>query len=457
MSFSSRVKTDRKLKHYDKLVTDFCSAGGQMTICTDDTAFTKALRYALEQVGVDHRKHLSVQENFETAVTTLARQLEKRTALTVVFLERKIGLQSCIKTLKVLREFYRDKVRVVVITEEIPREQIVLIYEIGTDSLIVKPISANAIIEKIAFAIKPDNELSVLFDRAKELLDKGDLDGAERIGDRIFEIKPNSLAGHILLGDVALSRKNYEDAKEHYTNASRSERLYVKPLQRLVELCDKSGDIEGKLEYLNRLEKLSPLNYERKIEIGEAYLAMDDMEAANKQFQEAKKVVKRVANEMVSDSLMRIAKSLAAKDKDLAVEYMDEAIALRGSSLSKADLWMFNERGIVLRQQGRWEDAIKNYNRALKVAPDDGGLYYNIGVAFAVGKQHRKAVQAFVKAVETDRNILKQSPAVAYNIGLAYMNIGHRQQAVKMFSIALSVKKDYEPARRMLQKLKQAG
>ncbi len=455
MQYAKRIKADRKLKMFDRIVVDYCNAGGTFIVCSSDTGFIKALRYALEQVGIDFRAFLHETESYNSAVTEISNAADKIKVPRVLFLERKIGLQSYIKTLKICKEFYAEKVRVIVTSEEIQREEIVLIFEVGADSLIIKPISANALIEKMAFVIKPNNELSVLFDRAHELLEQNELDSAERIAERIFELKPDSLAGHILLGDMAMKRENYEDAKEHYFNAAKSERLYVKPLQRLVQLCDKTGDKAEKLNYLNKLEKLSPLNYERKIEIGETYLELDDMEAANQHFQNATKLVKRVANEMVSDSLMRIAKTLVEKDKELAVQYMNEAIETRGESLSKNDLWMFNERGILLRQQGLWEEAIRNYEKALTVAPDDGGLYYNIGVAYAVGKQYRKAVQSFVKALEVDREVLRQSPAVAYNIGLAYMNIGQRNNAVKMFKFSLEIQENYPPALRMLAKLQQ--
>lgn len=457
MSYSKRVKADLKLKHYDKVLHEFCNTGGKILVCTEDQAFFKAVRFALEQVGLDFRQHVTEVTDYDTAVTRLTKEIEKRKLPTLVFLERKIGARSYVKPLKVLKEFYPEKARVIVSSDEIGRGDIVLIFEVGADSLIIKPISVNAIIEKMAFAIKPNNELSVLFDRANELVEQGDLDGAERIAERVFEVKADSLAGHILLGDVATKRGNFEDARDHYLNAAKSERLYVKPLQRLVDLAKKTGDTEAQLEYLNRLEKLSPLNYERKIEIGEVYVQMDDMEQAQNSFQEAKKVVKRVADEMVSESLMRMAKSVSDKDKDMALQYMEEAIALRGESLGKDDLWMFNERGIILRQQGRWEEAIDNYKKALKVVPDDGGIHYNIGVAYAVGKEHRKALQYYAKAIDVDKEVLRQSPAIPFNMGLSYLHVGNRTNARKMFRYSLEIDEKYAPAQRMLAKLDQSS
>ncbi len=456
MSYSKRIKADQKLKIYDKIVVDHFNADGRMIVCSDDTGFIKGVRFALEQLGVDYRKVMLEDFEYDTALAKLSKIYQKCKGLIVFIMERRLAGKSYIKPMKVLQQFYPEKVRTIVSSEEISREEIILIYEVGANNVIVKPISANAIIEKLAFTIKPNNELSVLFDRANEALAQGDLETSERIAERIFEIKPSSLSGHILLGDVATRRGNFDDAWEHYNNAAKSERMFVKPLIRLAELCEKTGDMEGRLEFLNKLEKLSPLNFERKIEIGETYLELDDLEAANEHFQEAKKVVKRVAGEMVSDSLMRIAKKVAEKDKDMALQYMNEAIEQRGKELSKADLWMFNERGIVLRQQGKWEEAIDNYEKARKVAPDDGGLFYNIGVAYMVGKQFRKAVQSFVKGIDTDDTILRQSPAVPYNIGLAYMNIPNRKEALKMFRQALEVDPDYTAARKLVQKLERS-
>ena len=258
---------------------------------------------------------------------------------------------------------------------------VIAAHEAGADSFITKPISANALIEKIAFAIKPNNQLGILLDRAAALIESGDLDQAQSVAEQAFEIKPDCLKGHLLLGDVARKRGDYDASEKHYLDAAKAEKFYIEPLKKLVDLTKETGDVDKRLRYLSRLDTLSPLNFERKMEIGDAYLAKGDTEQAKTWFEESRRVVTKVASDMVSDSLMEIAARIGERDQEMALRFVTEAIEAKGEAIGRQDLWMFNNRAILLRRQGLWKEAVENYRRALAVAPDDPGVLYNLGVA----------------------------------------------------------------------------
>ena len=98
-------------------------------------------------------------------------------------------------------------------------------------------------------------------------------------------------------------------------------------------------------------------------------------------FFDASLILVAVNPAMLSESLMEIAAKIGEKDQDMALRCVTEAIAAKGEALGRDDLWMFNNRGILLRRQGLWKQAVENYEKALAVAPDDAGLLYNLGVA----------------------------------------------------------------------------
>jgi tetratricopeptide (TPR) repeat protein len=444
-----RVKTDHAARRYEKIVLDYFAAGGLMIVVSDDDAFVKALRFTIGQIKADARNLCREMHSYDEVVTFLGQVAEKLLSPALLFLERKIHRNTCIKTVKVLKNFYPEKVRIIVVSSEISRDEIVLAHEVGADSFITKPISANAIIEKAAFVIKPNNQLGVLIERCASLIEDGELDEAEKMVAKIMEVKPESLKGNLLLGDIYRRRGDLKKCEEHYLAASKSEKLYIEPLKKLVELSKDAGNLDKKLFFLNKLDKLSPLNFERKVEIGETYLEKDEPDKAREYFSRAKKVVLRVADEMVSESLMEIARKIGEKDRDLALEYMNEAIEVKGASLSRSDLWMFNNRGILLRRQGKWQEAVDNYKKALTLAPDDAGVHYNIGVAYAEGVVFDKALEYFEKAAALSPEILKQAPSIPYNIAMAAHRRGQIAKAKEMLAAALALDPNYEPAKRL--------
>jgi len=317
MSTVMRLKTDQTAKRYEKIVLDYFNEGGVLLVCSDDEAFVKALRFTISQLKLDIRNFCREVLEYDDLVTLAGKLAEKASVPLIVFLERRMHKASCIKTVKVLKSFYADKVRIIVVSSETSREEIILAHEVGADSFITKPISANAIIEKAAFAIRPNSQLGVLMDRCAALLESGELADAEALAARIFEIKPDSLKGHLLMGDLEVRRGDLKAAEAHYLKAYKSEKLFIEPLKKLVDLSHQAGNTDKKLFFLNKLDVLSPLNFERKVEIGETYLSRDEADKAREYFDQAKKVVGKVAADMVSESLMEIARKIGDKDEEL--------------------------------------------------------------------------------------------------------------------------------------------
>ncbi|WP_428562061.1 MAG: tetratricopeptide repeat protein [Solidesulfovibrio sp. DCME] len=449
----ARVRAEQAAKRYERIVIDYFAEGGMAVAATDDESFSRLVKFTLGGLRVDVKAAFRETADYDELVAFANKVCQRVSAPLLLFIERRIRKATCIKPVKVLKTFYGDRVRLIVAGTEMSRDELVLTHEIGADSCITKPISANALVEKMAFAVKPNNQLGVLLDRAAELIAAGDLDQAERVTAKAFEIKPDSLKCHLLMGDASRKRGDFAAAEKHYLAAAKAEKLYIEPLQRLVGLCQEAGEFDRRLAYLTRLDTLSPLNFERKVEIGGLHLAKGDSDTARTYFEEARRVVTRVASDMVSDSLMEIVRVIGEKDQEMALRFVTEAIAAKGEALGQGDLWLFNDRGILLRRQGLWAQAVDNYRKALEIAPDDPGILYNIGVAHAEGKQFDIALQHFERALAVEPNLARQAPSVAYNIATAHHRCRNLDQARAFLGIALELDPGYEAARRMLDYL----
>ncbi len=455
MSNAVKLRAEQTARRYERIVADYFAEGGLAVLCTDDDSFIRQCKYALGALRLDVKSVLREVTDYDGVATLAAKVADRLAVPLLVFLERRLGLGTCLKTVRTLKSLYGDKIRLVVTTVELSRDELVLTHEVGADSCITKPISANALMEKCAFAIRPNNQLGVLFDRAAALLAAGDLDQAARVAAKAFEIKPDSLKAHLLLGDVALAKGEHDQAESHYKDAARAEKLYIEPLKRLATVYEQTGDDAKRLACLTRLDELSPLNFERKALIGEAYLDRGESDKARAFFEEARKVVGKVASDMVSEALMEMARRIGERDQETALRFVTEAIDAKGESLGPKDLWMFNNRGILLRRQGNWQEAAENYRKALSIAPSDAGLRYNLGVAHAEGKDYYTALTHFEEALKLDPDLLLQGPTVGYNIATAYHRCRDLPAAREFLAQTLKRHPGYEPARRLLAHLGQ--
>ncbi len=159
--------------------------------------------------------------------------------------------------IKFVKQDHPD-VLIVVLTTEMEREKLILLHEVGADNIITKPIAPATLIEKIAFTVKPRGQIGELLDEGKKLLAIGQYQEASEKALRVLEIKAESPAGLILLGDSHKGLGRLEKALECYRQAEKSAKLYLEPLKKIAALHRETGNTAEELKFLERLDKLSP-------------------------------------------------------------------------------------------------------------------------------------------------------------------------------------------------------
>lgn len=442
-----------KQKQYESTVIEFVkNQRGRFLAVTDDQAFLSVLRTVLT-------KDLALTSpdllNWIPEPSQLLKELRKTEEASpniVIFMERLIQGQDLSFLVRQLKQAY-PKIYIVVLTVEIERARIMYLHEVGADNFITKPVSPNTIIEKLAFTLKPQSKLGQVLDLAKGLLAQGNARKAKEVAQQVLELKPGSAAGYIVLGDAEKAMGNMQEAKDAYVAASENADLYLEPLHKLAELAQETGDIDGCYEYLEKLDRLSPFNADRKLNMGELMLKKGDLDKAEELFNSAVSQVIKDAMNHIGNVAERIAAAYGDKNPEQATMFLRKALEAKGKYLSRDDVKLFNKLGISLRQQGKWEEAVEEYRKALHVAPRDENLYYNIGMAYAEGRQYREARQSMTEALKFNPNFFRTSAGIAYNIGFVFMQSEARDQARRCFETALELNPSMEQAQRALLKL----
>jgi cytochrome c-type biogenesis protein CcmH/NrfG len=120
-----------------------------------------------------------------------------------------------------------------------------------------------------------------------------------------------------------------------------------------------------------------------------------------------------------------------------AIEAYNKAIIIKPDNAEA-----YYNMGIVLKDQGKLEEAIEAYNKALAIKPDFAEAYYNMGNALREQGKLEEAIEAYNKALA-----IKPDHADTYNnMGNALQEQGKLEEAIEAYKKALTIKPDYAEA-----------
>jgi tetratricopeptide (TPR) repeat protein len=351
--------------------------------------------------------------------------------------------------LKLLRENFKDKIYIIILTSEVEKEIVIRYYELGANNFITKPLSINTLIEKIAFTIKPQSKLREMIEYVNSLIKKKKFDEALKKCDEILKIKPNSAAAYMLKGDIYRAVGEMDKAIQCYLKAHHDWKMFLDPLKKLVDIYKEIGDKKELLTYLKKLDKLSPLNMERKIEIGTISVETGNKKEGEKYLNEAIKLAARQIKEELGNLAVKIADTLMNLDSSLAEKYYRKALELK-KTLDVSDIETFNRLGICLRQQKKPHLAIEEYKKALKLDPYNEKIMYNMSMAYLEAGEKEKAQNILNVLLRRNPNFGLDNEVVLYNMGMVFYKNNDLERAREFFNRSLKVNPAYEYPKKML-------
>jgi tetratricopeptide (TPR) repeat protein len=102
----------------------------------------------------------------------------------------------------------------------------------------------------------------------------------------------------------------------------------------------------------------------------------------------------------------------------------------------------YNNRGTAFMRKNEFDQAMKDFNTAIKLDSQCWSAYHNKGMAFSSQGRHDRAVEEFSKVIEANPN----SPVLYKERGLAYTRLGDYDAALKDLQTSLDQSEDYAPA-----------
>jgi len=445
------IKERMKYSQYESIIIDFVEKGGTIVTYTRDNNLIKILnRLLYKQLGIKKNCLISCYSKKEL-VSRINAELKAEHRV-VLFLDRIFDGAQTTNLLSFVKETYKEKVLIIMLTNEVEKEVLIRFYEMGVNNFITRPYSMNTLIEKIAFTVKPPTKLGEMIEEAKDYLKKDKLEQALNKCEEILKIKPNSAAALMIKGDIYKKMGEVEKAKECYLKAHNDWKLYLEPLKRLVEISKETGDKKSLLNYLKKLDKLSPLNVERKVEIGTVSLELGNREEGEKYLDSAIKLATKQLKEEIGTLALKIADTLMNIDSSLAEKYYRKALDVK-KTLDASDIETFNRLGICLRQQKKPKLAIEEYKKALKIDPANERIMYNMSMAYLEAGDVEKAKGILKVLLRKNPDFGEDNEVVLYNMGMIFYKAKEIEKAIEFFKKSLKANPDYELPKKVLNKI----
>ena len=121
------------------------------------------------------------------------------------------------------------------------------------------------------------------------------------------------------------------------------------------------------------------------------------------------------------------------EDYKIAIEYENRQIDINPGA------YVLVNRGLMYLDNGEFDNAIKDFEKAIEFEPDDLYAYNNIGYAYKRQKEYEKAVEIYKKALELEVEDSKE--IIHRNLYIAYLLLGKYGEAYD--EVSLMVKEYY--------------
>ena len=213
-----------------------------------------------------------------------------------------------------------------------------------------------------------EDQIERSFRAGQQAMKEGQFARAAEEFKKVLALDPNLLEAEVNLGLAYQSLLEYHQAVRHLAKALRERPNLVGPTVIVGMDYLKLGSPEKAIPYLQKALKLDPSNRDAAQALASSYLGQEDFRSAAGEFRE-----------------------MAAMESDkaegwfkLGHEYLDLSarLAFRGARLYPESAWGHRFLGDLLYQRSRWEDAVKEYQKALGVDSRQPGLHTSIGQSY---------------------------------------------------------------------------
>jgi tetratricopeptide (TPR) repeat protein len=252
-----------------------------------------------------------------------------------------------------------------------------LVRELGDLEVLNKPFGMIQLLPYLSRGIATQKRLAAYHDMKTKIVSyyekSGDFDkAAEQVQKRLPELGPKGLS---ILYDLYEKGNRFEDALNIVQPMIERDQNNISLLNAKGRLLMRLGRFTEAREVMERSDKVAPQNIERLNEMATMYLQLKQPEQSVKKFKE-------VLDLNPENPEMKF--EMFAKLYDHG--YDDHAVSFGKQSAKPMEIVRhYNNKGVLLSKDGKGDQALIDYQRALKFFPkfkENFRIYFNIALAY---------------------------------------------------------------------------
>jgi tetratricopeptide (TPR) repeat protein len=324
-----------------------------------------------ELMGVILRK-LGFQAIFFAIDSSSALQVLRTKKIGFVICDRNLPQCSGMEFLKEIREMVElERVPFMMMSGEIPKEDVVLASEFGIDGYLKKPFVINDVTARLTASLarfqdpaNPEHQ----FEAARKSFRAQRYEEAEKIYHDIRSANPASARSLVGVARCFRFRGNLVEAEAVLLTAIKQNPLYVHAYHDLGVVYLQLERVDDALASFAKAIEISPSNPIRYESIAEILMER------NRHAEAEKYLMKAIKLELAFPNLYALlGKALFSQKKtEKAIEFLSKALQQQPNNTS-----FMNSLGICMKAQGKFDSAIECYNKALKIRPSDTKILFN--------------------------------------------------------------------------------
>jgi tetratricopeptide (TPR) repeat protein len=342
-------------------------------------------------------KKLGFRSIFFAIDAGFALQVLRSQKIGLIICDRNLPQCSGMELLKEIREMAElERMPFMMMSGDIPKEDVVLASEFGIDGYLKKPFVINDVTARLTASLARFQDSSNpehMFEAARKSFRAEKYEEAEQIYLEVRKINPASARSFVGIARCHRFRGNLAEAAVALNAAIKQNPMYVHAYHDLGIVHLQAGKVEEALAAFSKAVEISPSNPIRYESIAEILMERGRYAEAEKYLMKAIKL------ELAFPNLYALLGKafFAQKKTDKAIEFITKALQQQPNNTS-----FLNSLGICMKAEGRFDAAVDCYNKALKQRPSDTKILFNKALCFVSMKEWERARKVIAQILKVD-------------------------------------------------------
>lgn len=267
---------------------------------------------------------------------------------------------------------------------------------------------------------------------AENFLVKGKIKEAIAACHQALKIRPDFTHAYVTLGNALQAEGKIEAAIRSYSQALELQPNFAEVRANIGSMYFKMGRLEEAIAHYQQAIALSPELAGAHWNLGKVYHKHGNVEAAIACFQRTSELNPQLVG---ADFHFNLGNRLFGQGKrDEAVESYEKAIAIKPDWAEA-----YGNIGSARSQQGNLDAAIAYYQKAVALKPELEVLHFNLGNSFLQQSKYEEAITNYQNTLK----IKPDWPEVHANLGSCFSMQGRLEEALTSYQQALALKPDW--------------